>query len=182
MFNRFTERARRVLVLAQQEALKLGSHYIGTEHLLLGLVNDADSVSSKALASLNVNLNAIRSQVVEKISRESDEKAELNYTPRAKKALELAVDEAQQLGHNYVGTEHILLGLLREGEGIAAQVLNSLGIDNIELIRQRIVELLGGVAAAGQAAPGKSAMHPHVSREAASMLDEFGRDLNKMAE
>ena len=182
MFNRFTERARRVLVLAQQEALKLGSHYIGTEHLLLGLVNDVDSVSSKALASLNVNLSAIRSQVVEKISRDSDETAELNYTPRAKKALELAVDEAQQLGHNYVGTEHILLGLLREGEGIAAQVLNSLGIDNIELIRQRIVELLGGVAAAGQAAPGKSAMHPHVSREAASMLDEFGRDLNKMAE
>ena len=182
MFNRFTERARRVLVLAQQEALKLGSHYIGTEHLLLGLINDVDSVSSKALASLNVNLSAIRSQVVEKISRDSDDKAELNYTPRAKKALELAVDEAQQLGHNYVGTEHILLGLLREGEGLAAQVLNSLGIDNIELIRQRIVELLGGVAAAGQAAPGKSAMHPHVSRETASMLDEFGRDLNKMAE
>ena len=125
MFNRFTERARRVLVLAQQEALKLGSHYIGTEHLLLGLVNDADSVSSKALASLNVNLTAIRSQVVERIGRDTEDKAELNYTPRAKKALELAVDEAQRLGHNYVGTEHILLGLLREGEGIAAQVLNS---------------------------------------------------------
>ena len=182
MFNRFTERARRVLVLAQQEALKLGSDHIGTEHLLLGLIGDADSVSSKALLSLNVNLSAIRAQLVEKINRSQEEKTEINYTPRAKKALELAVDEAQQLGHNYVGTEHILLGLLREGEGIAAQVLNSLGIDSIEMLRQRIVELLGGVAMSGQAAPGKSSMQSHSNRETPSMLDEFGRDLNKMAE
>ena len=182
MFNRFTERARRVLVLAQQEALKLGSDHIGTEHLLLGLIGDADSVSSKALLSLNVNLSAIRAQLVEKINRSQEEKTEINYTPRAKKALELSVDEAQQLGHNYVGTEHILLGLLREGEGIAAQVLNSLGIDSIEMLRQRIVELLGGVAMSGQAAPGKSSMQSHSNRETPSMLDEFGRDLNKMAE
>ncbi len=182
MFNRFTERARRVLVLAQQEALKLSNDHIGTEHLLLGLIGDADSVSSKALLSLNVNLSAIRAQLVEKINRSQEEKTEINYTPRAKKALELAVDEAQQLGHNYVGTEHILLGLLREGEGIAAQVLNSLGIDSIEMLRQRILELLGGVAMSGQAAPGKSSMHSHGNREAPSMLDEFGRDLNKMAE
>ena len=182
MFNRFTERARRVLVLAQQEALKLGSDHIGTEHLLLGLIGDADSVSSKALLSLNVNLSAIRAQLVEKINRSQEEKTEINYTPRAKKALELAVDEAQQLGNNYVGTEHILLGLLREGEGIAAQVLNSLGIDSIEMLRQRIVELLGGVAMSGQAAPGKSSMQSHSNRETPSMLDEFGRDLNKMAE
>ncbi len=181
MFNRFTERARRVLVLAQQEAMKLGNDHIGTEHLLLGLIGDVDSVACKALASLNVNLSAMRSQIVERLNREPVNKQDVNYTPRAKKALELAVDEAQQLSHNYVGTEHILLGLMREGEGLAAQVLHSLGIDNIEVLRQRIVELLGGVATSGQAAPGKSATNPHVSREAASMLDEFGRDLNKMA-
>ncbi|HWR29861.1 MAG TPA: ATP-dependent Clp protease ATP-binding subunit [Negativicutes bacterium] len=181
MFNRFTERARRILVLAQQEALKLGSDHIGTEHLLLGLVGDADSVASKSLMSLNVNLSAIRSQIVEKINQTLVEKQEVNYTPRAKKALELAVDEAQQLGHNYVGTEHVLLGLMREGEGLAAQVLRSLGIDNIEMLRQRIIELLGGVATSGQMASGKSASNPHVSRETTSMLDEFGRDLNKMA-
>jgi len=181
MFNRFTERARRILVLAQQEALKMGSDHIGTEHLLLGLVGDVDSVASKSLISLNVNLSSMRSRIVEKINRSPIEKQEVNYTPRAKKALELAVDEAQQLGHNYVGTEHILLGLLREGEGIAAQVLRDLGIDNIDMIRQRIIELLGGVAASGQAAPGKSAAYPHVNREPESMLDEFGRDLNKMA-
>ena len=182
MFNRFTERARRVLVQAQQEALKLGSDHIGTEHMLLGLISDTDSVSSKALLSLNVNLSAIRSQLVGKINRSQEEIQEINYTPRAKKALELAVDEAQQLGHNYVGTEHILLGLLREGEGIAAQVLSSLGIDNLDTVRQRIIELLGGVAMSGQTAPGKTATNSHVSREATSMLDEFGRDLNKMAE
>ena len=181
MFNRFTERARRVLVLAQQEALKLGSDHIGTEHLLLGLVGDADSLASKALLSLNVNLGSIRSQIVEKLNRKQVEKQEVNYTPRAKKALELAVDEAQQLGHNYVGTEHILLGLMREGEGIAAQVLQGLGIDNLALVRQRIVELLGGVVASGQPAAGKTSALPHANREAASLLDEFGRDLNKMA-
>ena len=140
MFNRFTERARRILVLAQQEALKLGNDHIGTEHLLLGLVGDVDSVASRSLVSLNVNLSAIRSQIVEKLNRNSVEKQEVNYTPRAKKALELAVDEAQHLGHNYVGTEHILLGLMREVEGIAAQVLRSLGIDSIEMIRQRLFE------------------------------------------
>ena len=181
MFNRFTERARRILVLAQQEALKLGNDHIGTEHLLLGLVGDVDSVASRSLVSLNVNLSAIRSQIVEKLNRNSVEKQEVNYTPRAKKALELAVDEAQHLGHNYVGTEHILLGLMREGEGIAAQVLRSLGIDSIEMIRQRIIELLGGVATSGQPAPGKSATYPHGNRETTSMLEEFGRDLNQMA-
>jgi len=181
LFNRFTERARRVLVQAQQEALKLESDHIGTEHLLLGLVGDSDSVASRSLTSLNINLSAMRSQIVEKLNRATTEKQEINYTPRAKKALELAVDEAQQMGHNYVGTEHILLGLMREGEGIAAQVMHSLGIDNIETLRQRIIELLGGVATSGTAAPGKTASHPYSSNESASMLDEFGRDLNKMA-
>lgn len=180
MFNRFTERARRILVLAQQEAVKLGCDHIGTEHLLLGLADDADSVASKALVSLNVSLATMRSQIVEKLKRNEDELQDINYTPRAKKALELAVDEAQKLGHNYVGTEHILLGLMREGEGIAAQVLRGLGLDNADMLRQRIVELLGGVAATGQTASGKPNAGS-VPRENTSMLEDFGRDLNKMA-
>lgn len=181
MFNRFTERARKVLVQAQQEALKLGSDHIGTEHLLLGLISDADSVAAKALLSLNINLNAMRSQIVEKLGRGNSEPQDVKYTPRAKKSLELAVDEAQGLGHNYVGTEHILLGLMREGEGSAAQVLQGLGVDNLETMRQRLVDLLGGFAAAGQPAQGKTSSGSS-GYETASMLDEFGRDLNRMAQ
>lgn len=181
MFNRFTERARRILVLAQQEAVKLQSDHIGTEHLLLGLAGDPESVASKALESLNINLNTMRSQIVEKLSRAPVDKQEINYTPRAKKSLELAVDEAQNLGHNYVGTEHILLGLMREGEGIAAQILRSLGVDNLDMIRQRIVELLGGVANNSSPAAGKSSATAHGAKETASILDDYGRDLNKLA-
>ena len=180
MFNRFTERARRVLVQAQQEALKLGSDHIGTEHLLLGLISDGDSVAARALLSLNVNLSSMRSQLVEKMSQGDSESQEVKYTPRAKKSLELAVDEAQGLGHNYVGTEHILLGLMREGEGAAAQVLRSLGVDSLDTVRQRLVELLGGFAAAGQI-QGKPAASGSSGHETRSMLDEFGRDLNQMA-
>ena len=182
MFNRFTERARRVLVQAQQEAVKLGSDHIGTEHLLLGLLTDSDSVAAKALVSLNVNLNAMRSQLVEKLGQGNTESQEVKYTPRAKKSLELAVDEAQQLGHNYVGTEHILLGLMREGEGAAAQALRDLGIDSIDTVRQRLVELLGGFAVSGQPMQGKNTVNGPASRENASMVDEFGRDLNQMAQ
>ncbi len=181
MFNRFTERARRILVLAQQEAVKLQSDHIGTEHLLLGLAGDPESVASKALESLNINLNTMRSQIVEKLSRAPVEKQEINYTPRAKKSLELAVDEAQNLGHNYVGTEHILLGLMREGEGLAAQILRSLGVDKLEMIRQRIVELLGGVANSSSTAAGKAPTAAHGTKESASILDDYGRDLNKLA-
>jgi ATP-dependent Clp protease ATP-binding subunit ClpC len=181
MFNRFTERARRILVLAQQEAVNLKSDHIGTEHLLLGLAGDPESVASKALESLNINLNTMRSQIVEKLSRTPVEKQEVNYTPRAKKALELAVDEAQNLGHNYVGTEHILLGLMREGEGLAAQILRSLGVDNLEMIRQRIVELLGGVANSSSPAASKAPAAAHGTKEPASILDDYGRDLNKLA-
>ena len=180
MFNRFTERARRILVLAQQEAVKLQSDHIGTEHLLLGLAGDPESVASKALESLNINLNTMRSQIVEKLSRTPVERQEINYTPRAKKALELAVDEAQNLGHNYVGTEHILLGLMREGEGLAAQILRSLGIDNLDMIRQRVIELLGGAAGVGAQGAGKAAS-PQTAKESASILDDYGRDLNKLA-
>lgn len=181
MFNRFTERARRVLVQAQQEALKLRSDHIGTEHLLLGLISDSDSVAAKALLSFNINLSAMRSHLMEKLSQGHSDLQEVKYTPRAKKSLELAVDEAQALGHNYVGTEHILLGLMREGEGAAAQMLRSLGIESLDAVRQRLVELLGGFAAAGQSAQGKPPTSSFSGHEAPSMLDEFGRDLNQMA-
>jgi len=182
MFNRFTERARRVLVQAQQEALKLGSDHIGTEHLLLGLLVDSDSVAAKALVSLNINLNSLRSQLIEKIGRRESEEQEVKYTPRAKKSLELAVEEAQRLGHNYVGTEHILLGLMREGEGSAAQSLRSLGLDSVETVRQRLVELLGGFSQSAQAVQGKSSASGPAGREPSPMVDEFGRDLNRMAQ
>ena len=182
MFNRFTERARRVMVQAQQEALKLGSDHIGTEHLLLGLLVDSDSVAAKALVSLNINLNSLRSQLIEKIGRGEAEEQEVKYTPRAKKSLELAVEEAQRLGHNYVGTEHILLGLMREGEGSAAQALRNLGLDSVETVRQRLVELLGGVSQSGQAVQGKASASGSAGRETSTMVDEFGRDLNRMAQ
>ncbi len=123
----------------------------------------------------------MRSQIVEKLNQTSAERQEVNYTPRAKKALELAVDEAQKMGHNYVGTEHVLLGLMREGEGLAAQMLRSFGIDNIDLVRQRIIEMLGGVATSSQTVTGKTVASAHGPKETPSILDDYGRDLNKLA-
>lgn len=181
MFNRFTDRARRVLVSAQQEALRMGHGHIGTEHLLLGLSGDQEGVAMKVLTSFNIDMVAVRTMITEKAGQGEVDRQELNYTPRAKKSLELAIEEAQKLGHNYVGTEHLLLGLIREGEGLAAQVLKSLGIENEELVRTRVVEMLGGFAASGQSTPNKQQGQGHVARENVSMLDEFGRDLNKMA-
>ena len=125
MLSRFTERARRVLMLAQQEAIRLGHDYIGTEHLLLGLLHEGEGVASRALTSLNINLERIRRQVEETIGRGDGTSRDISYTPRAKKVIELSVEEALRLGHQYVGTEHILLGLIREGEGVAAQVLTA---------------------------------------------------------
>jgi len=181
MFNRFTEKARRILVLAQQEALELHSDHIGTEHLLIGLVGDPDSVASKVLESLNLNLNSIKARIVEKLIQNFSERSDVNYTPRAKKALELAVNEAKMLGHNYVGTEHILLGLMREGEGLASQMLRNFGIDNIDLVRQRIVEMLGGTAATEHTVNGKVVESSRGTKETHSILDDYGRDLNKFA-
>ena len=159
----------------------MGHDHIGTEHLLLGLASDQEGVAVKVLLSFNIDLTAVRTIIAEKVSRGEGERQDANYTPRAKKSLELAVEEAQRLGHNYVGTEHILLGLIREGEGLAAQVLKSLGINNEEVVRNRVVEMLGGFAASGQTAPNKIQGQGHVTRENPSMLDEFGRDLNKLA-
>lgn len=176
MLSRFTERARRVLMLAQQEASRLGHDYIGTEHLLLGLLHEGEGVASRALASLNISLELIRQQVEENIGRGEGTSRDISYTPRAKKVIELSVEEAMRLGHQYVGTEHILLGLIREGEGVAAQVLSALGAD-VGQVRQRVLELLGGsFYTAGAAA------QPQEEAETETpLLDEFGRDMNQMA-
>ena len=130
MFERFTDRARRVVVLAQEEARLLNHNYIGTEHILLGLIHEGEGVAAKALESLGISLEGVRGQVEELIGQGgSSPSGHIPFTPRAKKVLELSLREALQLGHNYIGTEHILLGLIREGEGVAAQVLVKLGAD-----------------------------------------------------
>jgi len=142
VFERFTDRARRVVVLAQEEARMLNHNYIGTEHILLGLVHEGEGIASKALLSLNVSLDAVRRQVEEVIGRGgSPPSGHIPFTPRAKKVLELSLREALQLGHNYIGTEHILLGVIREGEGVGAQVLTRLGA-SLERVRQAVIHLL----------------------------------------
>jgi len=144
MFERFTDRARRVVVVAQEESRKLGHDYIGTEHILLGILGAGESVAVQALGSLGVSLEAARQQVEEIVGRGSHQvSGHIPFTPRAKKVLELSLREAIQLGHNYIGTEHILLGLIREGDGVAAQVLTQLGAD-LERTRQQVIQLLHG--------------------------------------
>ena len=149
MFERFTDRARRVLVLAQEEARLLNHSFIGTEHLLLGLLREGDGVAAVALGELDISLDDVRDRVEETIGLSGTAPSgSPPFTPRAKKVLELSLREALQLGHNYIGTEHILLGLVREGEGVAAQVLVSLGAD-LPRVRQAVIRLLGGGEAAG---------------------------------
>jgi ATP-dependent Clp protease ATP-binding subunit ClpA len=142
MFERFTDRARRVVVMAQEEARMLDHNYIGTEHLLLGIAHEGNGVGAKALESLGINLDAVRQQTEGVIGRgEQAPSGHIPFTPRAKKVLELSLRESTQLGHRYIGTEHILLGLLREGQGVAAQVLAGLGVD-LDQVRQQVIELL----------------------------------------
>jgi ATP-dependent Clp protease ATP-binding subunit ClpA len=144
MFERFTDRARRVVVLAQEEARMLNHNYLGTEHLLLGLVHEGQGIAARALESLGIGLEAVRQQVEEIIGQgQQAPSGHIPFTPRAKKVLELASREAKQLGHDYIGTEHILLGLIREGEGVAAQVLVRLGAD-LNRARQQVIQLLHG--------------------------------------
>ena len=166
MFERFTDRARRVVVLAQEEARHLNHNHIGTEHLLLGLIHEGEGVAARALESLDISLEGTRAQVVEVVGRGSEQPAShIPFTPRAKKVLELSLREALQLGHNYIGTEHILLGLVREGEGVAAQVLTSQGA-SLDRVRQAVVQVLalsaGSVASEqvplGQARLGQEAV------------------------
>jgi ATP-dependent Clp protease ATP-binding subunit ClpC len=153
MFERFTDRARQAVALSQEEAKMFGHDYVGTEHLLLGLIHEGEGVAAKALESLGISLQAVREQVEEIIGRgQHAPSADIPFTPRAKKVLELSLREATHLGHNYIGTEHILLGLMREGEGVAAQVLVKLGA-NLNLVRQQVIELLQGYQ--GQDEPGR---------------------------
>src|SRR6202162_112371 len=144
MFERVTDRARRVVVLAQEEARMLNHNYIGTEHILLGLIHEGEGVAAKALESLGISLDAVRSQVEEIIGQgQASPTHHIPFSPRAKKVMELSLREALQLGHNYIGTEHILLGLIREGEGVAAQVLQNLGAD-LNRVRKTVIQLLSG--------------------------------------
>jgi len=144
MFERYTDRARRVVVLAQEEARRLNHNYIGTEHILLGLIHEGDGIAAKALVSLEINLDAVRQQVEEIIGQgQQAPSGHIPFTPRAKKVLELSRREAEQFGHNYIGTEHILLGLIREGNGVAAQVLIRLGGDP-NRVRKQVIQLISG--------------------------------------
>ncbi|WP_066461177.1 ATP-dependent Clp protease ATP-binding subunit [Sanguibacter suarezii] len=178
MFERFTDRARRVVVLAQEEARMLNHNYIGTEHILLGLIHEGEGVAAKALESLGISLDAVRSQVTEIIGEgQQAPSGHIPFTPRAKKVLELSLREALQLGHNYIGTEHILLGLIREGEGVAAQVLTKLGAD-LNRVRQQVIQLLSGYQGKEQVASGA----PSEGTPAGSaVLDQFGRNLTQAA-
>jgi ATP-dependent Clp protease ATP-binding subunit ClpC len=143
MFERFTDRARRVVVLAQDEARTLNHDYIGTEHLLLGLVREGQGVAAKALESLGISLETVRQRVEDAVppGRVEARTGHIPFTPRAKRVLEMSLGEAKQLGHRYIGTEHILLGLIHEGEGVAAQVLGALGAD-LDGVRERVIQLL----------------------------------------
>src|ERR1700742_3629238 len=180
VFERFTDRARRVLVLAQEEARLLNHSFIGTEHILLGLIHEGEGLAAKALESLGVSLEAVREKVEETIGpAASSTTGSPPFTPRAKKVLELSLREALQLGHNYIGTEHMLLGLVREGEGVAAQVLQSLGAD-LPRVRQQVIQLLSGYQ--GRDAAGASGQADTGQAPAGSpVLDQFGRNLTQLA-
>ena len=178
MFERFTDRARRVVVLAQEEARMLNHNYIGTEHILLGLIHEGEGVAAKALEALGISLEAVRSQVEEIIGQgQQAPSGHIPFTPRAKKVLELSLREALQLGHNYIGTEHILLGLIREGEGVAAQVLVKLGAD-LNRVRTQVISLLSGYQGKEAATSGAPA---EGTPSTSLVLDQFGRNLTQAA-
>ena len=179
MFERFTDRARRVVVLAQEEAKMLNHNYIGTEHILLGLIHEGEGVAAKALESLNISLDAVREQVQDIIGQgQQQPTGHIPFTPRAKKVLELSLREALQLGHNYIGTEHILLGLIREGEGVAAQVLVKLGAD-LNRVRQQVIQLLSGYQ--GKEAVAVGGNTDTTPDKGSQILDQFGRNLTQAA-
>ena len=187
MFERFTERARRVVVLAQEEARLLNHNYIGTEHILLGLIHEGEGVAARALETMGIGLDSVRQQVVDIIGQGSQAPSgHIPFTPRAKKVLELSLREALQLGHNYIGTEHILLGLIREGEGVAAQVLQKLGAD-LHKVRQTVIQLLSGVQQEDQPSGGGSQERSsrrgssEASGTGSAVLDQFGRNLTQLA-
>nr|PZN32574.1 MAG: NDP-hexose 4-ketoreductase [Actinomycetota bacterium] len=185
MFERFTDRARRVVVLAQEEARYLNHNYIGTEHILLGLLNEGEGIAAHALEQLDIDLASVREEVVKIIGQgQQSPPGHIPFTPRAKKVLELSLREALQLGHNYIGTEHILLGLIREGEGVAAQVLQSLGAE-LQKVRQTVIQLLSGPAGSEEQPPKSASSSSSPPRESApagsTILDQFGRNLTQAA-
>ncbi|HXL02408.1 MAG TPA: ATP-dependent Clp protease ATP-binding subunit [Candidatus Atribacteria bacterium] len=178
MFERYTERARKVIILAQDEAVRLKHNHIGTEHLLLGLLREREGVAAKILDSFDITMDLVRAELENFVDqREYQSSREVAFTPRAKRVLELALDETRRLGHNYVGTEHILLGILREGEGVGAQILQRLGLD-LETVRAKLYEILsenpdeaGGLPEANNPSP----------ESRTPVLDEFSRDLTRLA-
>ena len=176
MFNRFTERARKVIILAKEEARRFNHDYIGTEHILLGLIREGEGVAAAVLQKLEVSLENIRLEIEKLVQPGPTTQiiGDIPFTPRAKKALELAAEEARSLGHNYIGTEHLLLGLIREGEGIASQVLLNLGMD-LNSVRNEVMSLLGS------ALPGMSPQGAQASKSKTPALDAFGRDLTALA-
>ncbi|MDB5055588.1 MAG: ATP-dependent Clp protease ATP-binding protein [Bacilli bacterium] len=173
MFGRFTERAQKVLALAQEEAVRLGHNNIGTEHILLGLIRESEGIAAKALVALNLGLEKIQDEVESLIGRGQEQPTNIAYTPRAKKVIELSMDEARKLGHTYVGTEHILLGLIREGEGVAARVLNNLGV-SLNKARQQVLQLLGSSEVV-------SSHHGSPANANTPTLDGLARDLTAYA-
>lgn len=173
MFGRFTERAQKVLALAQEEAVRLGHNNIGTEHILLGLIREGEGIAAKALVALGLGLEKIQDEVESLIGRGQEQPTNFAYTPRAKKVIELSMDEARKLGHTYVGTEHILLGLIREGEGVAARVLNNLGV-SLNKARQQVLQLLGSNEVV-------SSSHGNTNNVNTPTLDSLARDLTAIA-
>ena len=172
MFERFTEKAIKVIMLAQEEARRLGHNFVGTEQLLLGLIGESTGVAAKVLKSMGVNLKDARFEVEKIIGRGSGFVAvEIPFTPRAKRVLELSLEEARQLGHNYIGTEHLILGLIREGEGVAGRVLENLEVD-LSKVRTQVIKILGDAPAT----PGVSQ-----DRSKTPTLEEFGSDLTEKA-
>ena len=180
MFERFTEKAIKVIMLAQEEARRLGHNFVGTEQLLLGLIGEGTGVAAKTLKSMGINLKDARVEVEKIIGRGSGFVAvEIPFTPRAKRVLELSWDEARQLGHNYIGTEHLLLGLIREGEGVAARVLENSGID-LNKIRSNVIKILGE-SKPQPVSSGGSSSSSSTSKAKTPSLDEFGTDLTLAA-
>ena len=182
MFERFTEKAIKVIMLAQEEARRLGHNFVGTEQVLLGLIGEGTGVAAKTLKSMGVTLKDARAEVEKIIGRGSGFVAvEIPFTPRAKRVLELSWDEARQLGHNYIGTEHLLLGLIREGEGVAARVLENLGID-LNKIRSNVVKMLGESKPQAVSSGSSGSSSSSGGKTKTPSLDEFGRDLTLAAQ
>ncbi|WP_112179220.1 MULTISPECIES: ATP-dependent protease ATP-binding subunit ClpC [Paraliobacillus] len=176
MFGRFTERAQKVLALSQEEAVRLGHNNIGTEHILLGLINEGEGIAAKALTSLGLETEKIQQEVENLIGKGEKVSQTIHYTPRAKKVIELSMDEARKLGHSYVGTEHILLGLIREGEGVAARVLNNIGV-SLNKARQQVLQLLGS----NETARKNQGRNGQATAANTPTLDSLARDLTAIA-